>query len=94
MSTLTQTQIKEKKSHKELFMQLKHQLYNQLPKETFKAVMEMTEHYYCYREPLSRYEILVDKAYRRAGKVLDLKEFLSPEEAEELRIEEERLDNH
>ena len=54
----------------------------------------MTEHYYCYREPLSRYEILVDKAYRRAGKVLDLKEFLSPEEAEELRIEEERLDNH
>ena len=36
----------------------------------------------------------MDKAYRRAGKVLDLKEFLSPEEAEELRIEEERLDNH
>ena len=77
-----------------MFMSLKHQLYNQLPKETFKAVMEMVEQYYCYREPLSRYEILLEKAYRKAGKALDLKSFLDPQEAEELRIEELNLDNH
>ena len=78
--------------HKQKYKEKKAILHNLLPKHIYKLVMELVEHYYCYKEPLSRYEILVEKAYRNAGKAFNLGDFLSKEEARELHAEERRMD--
>ena len=78
--------------HKQKYRENKKALYNLLPKHLYKLVMETIEHYYCYKEPLSRYEILLEKAYRNAGKSLNLGDFLTLDEAKELRKEELRMD--
>lgn len=77
--------------HKKNYKTKKAILHNLLPSHIYKLVMELVEHYYCYKEPLSRYEILVDKAYRKAGKAFNLGDFLTPQEARELHAEERRM---